>query len=270
LTSARADECIVMPGPCSLLDQAQVIFVGTALEGGDRFRVTEAFKGIRGDRAHVVGLRTHHYEVGEQYLVFASVFEKHPDGPLLVESDCSLGRRLDYAAAILEQLRAEKSGKPVAAVYGVLYGYPGPLPNILVRLRSVGKSYEARTDEQGAYAFRRLPPGTYQVSAELPPNLVLGQSILSGAPPPELSRRSCSENDLYALRTGRIAGRVFGPDGKVLHDAGVELYRASEYNPGKEGRYGDQYVHGPSGSRAPSSSPTCRPTTMCWCSTGET
>jgi len=120
------------------------------------------------------------------------------------------------------------------------------MPNIVVRLQSGGKSFEARTDEHGAYAFDRLPPGKYTASAELPPNLVLGRLILGDSPPPfDLPRRSCLENDLYALPTGRIAGTVIGPDEKPVHVASVSLYRADRYEEAASGTYGYQGPRGP-------------------------
>jgi len=155
------------------------------------------------------------------------------------------------------QLRAEKSGKPVAAVYGVLYGYPGPLPNILVRLRSVGKSYEARTDEQGAYGLSPASsgdlPGFRGVAAQPGPRAEHTEwcagrlSCLVG---------SCSENDLYALRTGRIAGRVFGPDGKVCMTPVWSCIAPASTTLGRKAAMAINMYMGLRGSRAPSSSPT--------------
>jgi hypothetical protein len=245
-----------MPGPCSLLKYYKAVFVGTVTEVKEeavrcRFRVTEAFEGVKGDYVDLDEFPsgTIHFKLGEQYLVFAvpCVWER-AGSRCLTSMPCSGTRPLEYAVAILEQLRAEKSGRRVAAVYGTLErtleenegiweeGYRRPLPNILVRLQSDKKSFETRTDEYGAYAFDRLPPGKYQVSADLLPNLALGEQIGNlPVPPFELPLRSCFENNLYALPTGRITGRVIGPDGKPLRLAFVDLCRASRYKEGKPG-----------------------------------
>jgi hypothetical protein len=242
--------------PCSLLHQAEAIFVGTVTEVNEqslmrRFRVTESFRGVTGDYVDMAEFPTGQlrFKLGQQYLVFAAPWPW--EGPIkgcLTPLLCSPTLQLEYAGAIVEQLRAEKSGRRVAAVYGTLESTlagglgmweEAPqhlLPNILVRLQSGGKSFEARTDEYGVYAFDRLPPGKYQVSADLPPNMVLGELIGDDpAPPFELPRRSCFENDLYALPAGRVSGKVVGPDGNPLHFAAVELYRASRYKEGKRG-----------------------------------
>jgi len=251
LTSAPAQDCAwPIPGRCSLLDYDDVIFVGTLVENTGRFRVTEAFKGVKGSYVDVVEMYGRHFELGEQYLVFADLQGHDTGDRFLKRSPCSPTLPLKYAAAVLEQLRAEKGGRRVAAIYGMLMrklaedggisdeDYIRPLSNIRIGLQSDGKPFETRTDERGAFAFDRLPPGKYQVSADLPPNLVLGDFLGYGddpAPPLELPRRTCFENDLYAYPTARVAGRVLGPDGKPLTFAGVTLYRGSRYKDGALG-----------------------------------
>jgi hypothetical protein len=256
LTSARAQDCSgPLPSACPLLDSAKAIFVGTVTghenESGTRnFHVTEAFKGVNGDDVVLNEFPSaFNFIAGEQYLVFAVPCPwKGAGRQCLTVWPCSSTRPLDTAAAILEQLRAESNGKRVAAVYGTLErtlgeepadgdeAYPRPLPNIPVRLKSGVKSYETRTDEQGAYGFAQVSPGKYQVSADLPPDLELGQ-LIGNQPikPFELPRRCCFENNLYAVPAGRISGKVIGPDGKSLRVAFVYLYRASQYTEGKSG-----------------------------------
>jgi len=163
---------------------------------------------------------------------------------------------LRYARALLEQVRAERTGKRDASVYGMLWrtlepglwreDFERPLPNVVVKLQSKGKSFKTTTDEHGVYAFEHLPKGTYQTSAELPPNLQVGQTILMGPVPPfELPRGMCYENDIDALPTGRIAGTVIGPDGKPVHVASVGLYRADQHREGEPQMQGYQGPHGP-------------------------
>jgi hypothetical protein len=251
LTSARAQDCAgPIPGRCSLLDYDSAIFVGTLVENTGRFRVSEAFKGVKGSYVDVVEMYGRHFELGQQYLVFADLQRYDANSRFLKRSPCSPTLPLKYAAAVLEQLRAEKSGRRVAPVYGMLTrklaedggiadeDYVQPLPNVLVRLQSKGKPFETRTDAYGAFAFNRLPPGAYQVSADLPPNFVLGDLLGYGddpAPPLELPRRTCFDNDFYAYPTARIAGKVLGPDRRPLAFAGVSLYRASRYKQGARG-----------------------------------
>jgi len=244
------------PKSCNLFNEAKVIFAGTAIEhnkdtGKTRFRVTESFKGAH--RVYVdlteVPPDTLGFAVGGEYLVFADrCFWEPASTGCLYARPCSYTRRLENATAILEQLRAKKDGKKVAAVYGTLMLWPNaalgalgddesrPLPNVLVRLQSGGKSFETKTDKLGVYAFDQLPPGDYQLSLNLPPDLTLGglpgHNLVTSF---ELPRGTCFEKDVYAQPTGQISGRVIGPDGSPLPVAAVYLYPASRYEEGKEG-----------------------------------
>lgn len=268
LASGWATTCVESNLP-TLLKKSKAIFVGTVVEGDEhslrcRLRVMEPFKGVRGD---YVDLSPYpgpsvHFKLGEQYLVFASSCPYQDAGKkcLTAGGYCSSTRPLEYARALVEQLRAEKSGIGMAPVYGTLVrtlesdmgiweeGYERPLPHVVVRLKSDKKSFETRTDEYGVYCFRRLPPGKYQVAADLPSNMALGETIGNGPiPPVELPRRASFMIDLFALPTGRITGRVIGPDGKPLIRADVELYRASRYKERELGLLSHQGDWSPSG-----------------------
>lgn len=257
LASSSAQDCAgPMPGSCSLLKGTRAVFVGSLVERGQRlrFRVDEHIKGGKGDYFELedLPLMSSHFELGKQYLVFVDSMQLK-DGDHLFAHACGPTRELKRAAALLEQLRAEKNGKRNASVYGMLWRTsdpPGfsdeeftrPLPSVIVKLKSEQGSFETTTDEQGAYAFERLPKGTYQVSAALAPNLQLSPPI-SGQkpfPPFELPRGSCYENDITALPTGKITGRVIGPDGMPLDATSVDLYRASQYDDSHQGQFGYQ------------------------------
>jgi hypothetical protein len=254
LTFGKAQDCVdTGPGRCSLLDSAQVIFVGKVV-GTDRYEVTEAFRGVKAAYLTVVNLFDNPIsEVGKQYLVFAdSCYGQTGSRGCLATPPCVHPRPLDYAPAVLEQLRAEKSGQRVAAVYGTVRlgtpngigdgSYPRPLPGVLVTLRSGGKSFETRTHEDGVYAFASLPAGKYQVSVNPSPGLALADSmgLQEELPPIDMPRHSCYENDLYAYPTGRIGGRVIAPDGKPLESAGVALFRADGYKDGSGAEFAFQ------------------------------
>jgi hypothetical protein len=250
LITVRGADCAgPIPWSCSLLSRGKAIFVGTA--GGHekgsltvQFRVTEAFKGVKGDWIDVVQYPDSlNFVAGEQYLVFAGPCA-WARGGCLTNGACSDTREVKYAAAILDQLRAEKSGRPIAAVYGTLSTWEArdPLSNIRVRLQSGGKTYAARTDGRGVYSFAQLPRGTYQVSADLPSTMVLDWTTVSF----ELSAGSCFANDLYTVPSGRISGRVIGPDRNPLETATVHLFRAGEYREGEIGAFGYQGKDRPS------------------------
>lgn len=233
---ASATECVRIPGPRSLLPNGDAIFAGTVtqhLDSGTRFRITEAFKGVKGEYVDVAEFENH-FEDGEQYLVFANRCDVPGERRCLYTSLCSDTRLLKYAQAVVEQLRAEKSGRRVASLYGMLWrssayeDYARPLANVTVKLLDGKKSFETRTDERGVYAFQRLPKGTYAVSADLPPNLALGRWILKDPVPPlDLPQRSSFQYDIYAFPTGRISGKVIGADGQPLRSTSAAVQAGS-------------------------------------------
>ena len=258
LPSAWSQDCVPAPGPSSLLKTNEAVFVGTvtgATGGTYQLHVTEAFKGVTGDTfavEAVAGMSFTGFQMGKQYLVFAYTLTDNDGTRFHLARGCGLTQELKYARATLEQVRAEKSGQRVARVYGMLVStlpetlawdesYEAGLPGIVVRLRAGEKTYKTKTDENGVYAFSRLPPGTYQVSADLPPDLTLGDRISDKPPLPfELPGNSSFDYELDALPTGRIRGYVVGPDGKPLSISSVELYRADLFALDHHGYFASQ------------------------------
>ena len=130
----------------------------------------------------------------------------------------------------------------VASVYGILRSAQQPyasvsddllgqvLSNTRMELRSEDKTFVAVTDANGAYAFYGVPEGEYHFAGNLPEHLEFAQEILGGPLPPlKLPEHACFETDLTALPTGRIRGRVLGPDGKPLAFAAAYLFRRDKY-----------------------------------------
>ena len=185
-----------------------------------------------------------HFLQGKQYLVYAYGAER--DG--LHTNICSPTRSIEHATAILPQLRAMRDGQPVANLFGTLRrvqqpytsiqleDFDQPLGEAKVRLVSKARRLETTTDEQGVFAFYDVPGDEYRFSADVPASFELAQTILSEPlPPVKLAARACFEHDLEALPTGRIRGRVVGPDGRTVPNVSVELYRAELYKDGQPG-----------------------------------
>jgi hypothetical protein len=194
-----------------LLKHVRAAFVGTDTGwtslGQIRFRVEEKFRGVKGDYIDLEpfpgGVR---FQVGEQYLVFVGVWQDRAVKHIFAAGPWEGTRELKYASAILEQLRAEKNGRRNDSAYGMfLVGEDfHPLPGVVVRIQSKEKSFETTTDERGAYAFARLPGGTYRLSADLPPGLQLRPYQSLGF---ELPRGACYENDIIADPAAKSNGR---------------------------------------------------------------
>ena len=184
------------------------------------------------------------FETGIPYLVFAY----RGDSGELQTTICSNTQRVTNAGPLLTQLRAMHNHQPVARVYGTLrqvqQPYDGtyqanfdkPLPQVALHLESSKKKIVAKTADDGSFALYDLPSGTYKVSADLPTDLELAQTILSDPLPPlKVDTDSCVEMDLDALPTGKIRGRLLASDGKPLWNASVELFSVDRYKEGARG-----------------------------------
>jgi hypothetical protein len=258
---ARACSCAKLgPRPCEGLSSADVIFVGTVLEienpapdetrGADQggnsryhFQIDENIAGTGGKEIDVYSSRggadcSYHFRQGVKYLLFVY---RASDGRLLA-STCSPTREIEYADAVVPQLRAMRDHQRVASLYGVLRtteepyssvsdeSFDRPLAHTNVELRSVDHVFQAKTDADGVYSFYYVPSGSYRIEADLPANFELAEEILdSPLPPLELPAGACYEYDVNALPTGSIRGSVAGPDGKPLPFASVELFRTEKY-----------------------------------------
>jgi hypothetical protein len=202
-----------------LLPYSRAVFVGTITEvnpdGSFRFRVDEKFKSVKGDYFDVEwspNMEGRYFKIGKQYLVFAE--KQRYGGPHHehLEADWIASRETEYAQAVLEQLRAEMNGKRDASVYGMLLKMPKQSvvqdAGIVVRLHSSKKSFKTTTDARGAFAFERVPGGTYQFSADLPPNLQV--DTVSGFERFELPNGMCWDTYIYAEPAAETGGAAVG------------------------------------------------------------
>lgn len=253
------------PVPCGKFSPTNVVFVGTVEsienpppdfkhraesgvidQGGHsryHFRIDEKFSDTPATEIDVFSGRgggdcSYHFRQGEQYLVFPY---ESKDGKLWA-TICSDTQPAEFASAKLAVLRAMRDHKPVPSLYGSLrrveqpYGsvtadYHGePIPDTRMILRSDENVIETKTDTNGNYQFFDVPGGKYQVEADLPQHFEIAETILNTPVPPiDLPQNACYEHDVTVLPTGRIRGRVFGPDGNALPYASVELFRPNLY-----------------------------------------
>jgi hypothetical protein len=242
------------PSKCGTWDKEAVVFVGTVVgvenpaterrddqtgESRYQFHVDEVLSGINGHEIEVYSGRgggdcSVHFQKGKQYLVFPS-----NSGTKLWANTCSDTRPIEFAAAMLPQLRAMRDKSKVASLYGLVYEMRQPaadlsglgdyhfLSGIRVRITSRNKEVEAVTNEEGAFVFYDLPEGNYYYSVSLPPNHILFDDTLKDSPKlAALPAGACYEDDLGVLPTGAIRGQVQDRDGNRIPCAGVQLFIA--------------------------------------------
>lgn len=255
VTQVCAQECSgPVPTKRRILKYYPAVFVGTVVSPNNaapaRFQVTEP---LRGKLEQYIDIEPSpdgpRFETGKQYLVFATRCPWESNKSCLMPPPCDGARPLERASALVKQLRAERSGKYMAEVFGMLLYLNNdqwrPLPNTMVRLHNGKKSFEAKTDENGAYAFEKIKRGSYLDSADLPPNMEVAGLLGGPAESFDLSPRTSLEHDILVYPTGRIAGTVIGPGNRPLHATSVYLYHAGEYEQDKPGIYAYQGPHGP-------------------------
>jgi Carboxypeptidase regulatory-like domain len=130
----------------------------------------------------------------------------------------------------LRFLQALTTTVPGARVYGSIEHWEpdlftgnrrdfGGVPDVVVNVRGSGSAFEGRTDDQGRYEIKGLPPGKYEVLA-LPSAAFV---------PPLLRRielrdpRACSLVDWEKRYDGRIRGVVKDFSGRPASGAQVEV-----------------------------------------------
>jgi hypothetical protein len=222
-----------------------------------RFRVDEKFSGADTAEIEVFsggddGDCGYRFQKGGQYVVFT---QQETEGRLFATL-CNGTRTVSEARALLPQLRAMRSGLRVASVFGVLRradppflspaGDPDdPLPRVGLKLRSRYDRFQTTTDANGIYSFYDVHAGEYAFTANLPARMQLTQkTLVGGLPPFKIPTGACYEYNVDALPTGHIQGTVYGPNGKPLKIASLELYRAGNYDDARPGLWSFQGAKG--------------------------
>ncbi len=221
------------------------------------FRIDEKFAGPDASEIDIFsggddGDCGYHFQKDIPYIVFT---QPETEGRLFA-TVCSGTRPASEGIALLPQLRAMSKGQRVASVFGVLRradppflapsGDPDePLPSVALQLRSKDDRFRTNTNAVGVYSFYDVHAGTYSFTANLPARMELTQKTLPGGLPPfKIPNGACYEYNVDALPTGHIQGTVYGPDGKPLKIASLELYRAGSYDDDRPWLWGFQGAKG--------------------------
>ncbi len=247
--------------PCAKISPTPVVFVGTVLEIDNppyevstenpevsqsryRFQVDEEISGLKAEQQiNIYSGRGgadcgYHFLKGKQYLVFPY---RNNSGQLIA-TICSQTGPVNDSRFVLTELRAARDSDRVASVYGLLQvgqqpylsvtddRPQQPLRNARIELRNDNYVFTSSTDSNGAFSFYSVPAGAYHVRADLPPNMELARPTLKGPlPSVNLVAGDCAEYNIVALPTGRIRGKVVGPDHIPMKFAEVELFRSDKY-----------------------------------------
>ena len=236
---ALACSCMNPGPPCQNYFQSDVVFVGTVrdiatVSGADRdsrvrveFEDVSASRGAQGTELTVFTAGDsaacgYAFTPGERYVVYAS---RSKDGARIHTSICSRTRRLAAGAEdvrFFSALAAPRAGARVSGsathverdlLTGEMRDY-GPMGNIPVRLLGSGKSFEARTHQDGRYEFNGIPPGSYELTAVPPARFSI---VFLDDPKFELrGAGACQSTNLWLRYDTRIRGTISAVQGDVL------------------------------------------------------
>lgn len=233
---ARACDCAPPPPPCEAIGQSPLVFLGSVLTVSTgafttaKMRVDQSFKGsLKGevelfDNGMCDGPDL---QVGHQYLMYSFAT---PTGAIPARG-CTRSRAVEYADEDLQFLKNYVAGKTITQISGtVLYrpdesddsrlGEQGrtPLKDVSVTISGANGSYKAKTDATGRYAVSNIPPGQYEVNAELG-----GYRAVWVRDEFQLAEKGCAVADVLMKVDRRVAGIVRSRDGEPVAGALVEM-----------------------------------------------
>jgi len=204
------------------------------------FEEVIAFRGVEGPTQTAmtseagVGSCAYPFKPGERYVVYAS--QQKPGAPLQVYI-CSRTRPIAEAADDLLFFKSLSNTTAGPRVFGSIThrepGTPtsdgrhyGPVANVRLTLRNDTASYQAATDATGRYELTGVPPASYQLTIEPPPELVsygrATQTIDLG------DSHSCAEENFVLHFDGHIVGSIRSATGGPAASVLLQLMRVED------------------------------------------
>ncbi len=233
---APACECAPPPPPCEAIGQTPLVFLGTVVSLAEApfkratMRIDQNFKGpLKGQvELYDDGMCDGpNLKVGRQYLMYTH----GTPGVSLPARGCTRSRAVEAADEDLQFLRAYLAGKTSTEISGTVRYRPDepddsrlgdegrtPMKGVSIRISSADRSYTAWTDANGRYALPGLPPGKYEVSAEL-----TGYRADWVRDEFQLMPNSCAVADVLMKVDRRIEGTVHSEAGELVAGALVEM-----------------------------------------------
>jgi len=207
-----------------------------------KFSVEKTYRGNVKDEIEIIS--SFNFKEGERYFVYASPGN---DGKIFQLDNGLCGRQpilLRDAKDDIEYAEEVESGKIGTRIFGSVtedrwrlweLRRNVPLANVEVTIKSKKYSFTTKTDEQGKFVFKNIPPAVYTIVAETPkgmhqrpfpmPNTVsLGERIASNGltfvrlgsnAKPKYEFRHWDYHNFLFTSLSSIEGKVVGIDGKT-------------------------------------------------------
>jgi hypothetical protein len=253
-----ACSCAGYPTVCESYQGADAVFIGVVQRVRDnQVKDPDGREHIGGQVAHIqveksfkgmsqpqVIFRTEGtscdaiYKEGQRWLFYAYYDEKDKSWGIAA---CDRSTVIDNATEDLHYLQGLPKSALTTRLSGQLEHYEEDpekgftrVKNIIgakVKIAGEAKAYEVYTDKDGVFEIIGLPPGKYAIDPEIPVGLKVRFPILYGEVDYSdrqnvkliLKEKSCASVSFVLSSKNRIAGRVFGADGRVLPDVCLNL-----------------------------------------------
>ena len=178
------------------------------------------------------------YNEGQRWLLYAYYNKESKTWNIRA---CDRSTTIENAADDLRYLQGLPKSASTTRLSGELNHYEedpekgfSRVKNIIgakVKITGEGKDYEVYTDKNGVFEIYGLPPGRYAVDPEIPVGLKVRFPIHHGAIDFSdhknlrviLKEKSCASVSFVLSSDNRIAGTVFGADGRVLPNVCLNL-----------------------------------------------
>lgn len=257
---AHACSCNFGIPTCKTLFETRAVFVGrvesVTATGGSmfsgfraRFHITEAIRGTETRSAIEVATGSgwgdcgYPFEVGNTYLVFA-----HGDSlDALSTGSCTGTQPIENAQDALEEVRQLVRSRQGGSITGLIQKFktnvikdeleaPEPLKGVTVQLKNHNDRLETKSSPDGKFQFFGVPPGTYEISAELPEGIagieLEEEELPSNERTLAVSHGSCDSFHFKGIVDGRISGMVKDRNGIPVQ--GMAIVALPKDHAGKE------------------------------------
>jgi hypothetical protein len=178
-------------------------------------------------------------EIGEQFLFYLHSREKRP--AIWVAITCSRSGYSKHVADDLLYLNKLERVRSKSRLAGTL-GFNGDgnelsVENRRIRITGAGKTYELKTDKDGAYEIYDLPAGQYTVEPETPSGWKVNKYYLPGGSKSSkqiqvtIEAKKHTELDIGFVIDNAVRGKVYDPDGRLMEGVCLELVPAQGESP---------------------------------------
>lgn len=179
-------------------------------------------------------------DVGKKFLFYLKRFGGEP---AWIAGTCGRSNRVDYAAddlLYLDKMEKVRGKTRISGTLGFAAETDESVEGRKIRIVGAGKTYEARTDENGVYEIYDVPAGRYSVEPEIPRGWKVANFWLRSSPsfaggdevkatkmiPLVLQAKKHAGLDIRLDVDNALRGHLYDPAGKPMYGVCLHLVPA--------------------------------------------